>query len=123
MAHYAKVLNGIVTKVIEADADYINAYIDDSPGAWVESVESERLASIGDTWDGSNFYPPKPYASWIWNSDNIRWESAVDYPDNGNPHRWDEETNSWVEVDPQPAGDGTSPGGGGPDSDQDYKYD
>ena len=37
MAHYAKVKNGIVTRVIVAEAEFFDTFIDDSPGKWIKT--------------------------------------------------------------------------------------
>ena len=37
MAHFAKVVDGIVDKVIVAEPDFFDTFVDDSPGEWVQS--------------------------------------------------------------------------------------
>ena len=37
MAHFAKVNNGIVTKVIVAEQEFIDNMIDNEPGKWVQT--------------------------------------------------------------------------------------
>ena len=37
MAHYAKVVDGKVVKVIVADTEFFNTFVDDSPGEWIET--------------------------------------------------------------------------------------
>ena len=37
MAHYAKVLDGIVTTVIVAEAEFFDTYVDDTPGEWIQT--------------------------------------------------------------------------------------
>ena len=36
MAHYAKIVDTKVTKVIVADAAYFDDFVDDSPGTWIK---------------------------------------------------------------------------------------
>jgi len=122
MAHYAKVSNGIVTKVIVAEADFFNNFVDDSPGKWIqtsyntrggkhynpetgeESTDKEPLrknyAGIGYTYDEVRdaFIPPQPFNSWILNEDTCLWESPVPYPTDGKMYKWDEEAGNWVEL-------------------------
>ena len=43
MAHYAKVVDGVVTQVIVAEADFFNTFVDDSPGEWVQTSYNTRL--------------------------------------------------------------------------------
>jgi hypothetical protein len=42
MAHYAKVLNGIVQKVIVADSEFFKTFVDDSPGTWLQTSYNTR---------------------------------------------------------------------------------
>ena len=37
MAHYAKVLNGVVTRVIVADQDFIDNLVETEPGEWIQT--------------------------------------------------------------------------------------
>lgn len=42
MAHYAKVRQGKVIKVIVADASFFDNFIDDSPGTWIKTSYNTR---------------------------------------------------------------------------------
>ncbi len=42
MAHYAKVCDGKVLKVIVADEDYINSFVDTEPGEWIQTSCNTR---------------------------------------------------------------------------------
>lgn len=42
MAHYAKVTNGKVVKVIVAEASFFDNFIDDSPGQWIQTSYNTR---------------------------------------------------------------------------------
>lgn len=42
------------------------------------------------------FIPPKPYPSWLLNTNIYQWEAPVPYPDDGKIYVWDEQTQSWV---------------------------
>jgi hypothetical protein len=113
MAHFAKVVNGTVTKVIVAEPDFFETYVDNSPGKWIQTSYNtyggehtlggtplrKNFAGVGFTYDADldAFIPPKPYDSWTLNETTCLWESPVDYPESG-VHTWDEETSSWVEV-------------------------
>ena len=37
MAHYAKVINGIVDQVIVAEPEFFDTFVDSSPGEWVKT--------------------------------------------------------------------------------------
>lgn len=42
MAHFAKVVDGTVTKVIVAEPEFFNTFVDDSPGRWVKTSYNMR---------------------------------------------------------------------------------
>jgi hypothetical protein len=42
------------------------------------------------------FIAPKPYNSWILNTDTCRWEAPIPYPTDGKFYSWDEPTKNWV---------------------------
>ena len=42
MSHYAKVQNGYVTKVIVAEAEFFDTFVDDSPGEWIQTSYNTR---------------------------------------------------------------------------------
>jgi hypothetical protein len=119
MSHYAKVLNGIVTKVIVAEASFFNTFVDDSPGTWIQTSYNTRggvhyapnsntpdggvalrgnYAGIGFTYDATHdvFYPPQPYLSWTLNQTTWLWDAPTPYPSTGGPYKWDEATLAWV---------------------------
>jgi len=126
MAHYAKVADGVVTKVIVAEADFFDTFVDDSPGTWIQTSYNTKggvhygqdgnpdggvalrknFAGIGFTYDATRdaFIPPQPYASWTLNEDTCQWDCPLPYPTDGNKYRWDEDahqadnTTGWVEV-------------------------
>ena len=86
MANYAKVINNVVTRVIVADANFINSFVENEPGIWVETTN----ASIDWNYDGNNFYSPQPFNSWTLNTDTYVWEAPLDYPTDGKVYRWNE---------------------------------
>jgi len=42
MAHFAKVQDGTVTKVIVAEPEFFNTFVDDSPGQWIKTSYNIR---------------------------------------------------------------------------------
>lgn len=123
MGHFAKVSNGIVTKVIVAEADFFNNFVDDSPGQWIQTSYNTRggvhyqpntnepsedqskalrknYAGIGYTYDSTRdaFIPPQPFNSWTLNEDTCLWDSPVTYPEDGKLYKWNEELVNWEEV-------------------------
>ena len=120
MGHYAKVVDGIVTKIIVAKKDYFDTFVDNEPGEWVKtsyntfggvhyvpgnnsdlSTPSEsqekslrkNYAGIGYTYDKERdaFIPPKPEDSWILNEETCQWECPLPYPTDGKSYDWDDD--------------------------------
>jgi len=62
----------------------------------------KNLAGIGYTYDAAldAFVPPKPFPSWLLNTEICRWQAPTPYPSDGKLYSWDEATQSWVEVTP-----------------------
>jgi len=114
MAHFAKVNNGIVEKVIVAEAEFFDTFVDDSPGNWIETSYNtsagihhlgdtpvrKNFAGAGDIYDATRdaFYAPQPYASWTLVEATCQWTAPTAYPDDGKKYNWDEDTRAWVEI-------------------------
>jgi len=104
MGHYAKIEDGIVTKIIVAEANYFNDFIDDTPGEWIKTSYNTRggvhfapnshtpddkkplrknYAGIGWKYDKERdaFIPEKPYPSWVLNEDTCLWKAPVEKPE------------------------------------------
>jgi len=60
----------------------------------------KNYAGIGYTFDEARdaFIPPKPFASWVLNEDTCLWEAPVAHPNDGKFYSWDEENQSWNEL-------------------------
>ena len=101
---FAKVKNGIVIEVMVADQEFIDSYVDSTPGNWLETRKDgsirKNYAGIGFSYDSTRdaFIPPKPYPSWILNEETCLWEAPVAYPDDGNEYKWNETDQQWDEV-------------------------
>lgn len=113
MGHFAKVENGIVTKVIVAEPEFFETFVDSTAGKWIQTSYNtyggqhpegrplrKNYAGIGYTYDSERdaFIPPKPFDSWLLNEDTCLWEPPIPMPEDDNMYTWDEETISWVEV-------------------------
>jgi len=119
MGHFAKVVDGKVTQVINAELEFFDTFVDSSPGAWIQTSYNTRggihyapnsntpdggvelranYAGIGYTYDQVNdvFYAPQPYPSWTISAPTWEWQAPVPYPASGGPYIWDEATQSWV---------------------------
>ena len=117
MAHFAKVVDGIVEQVIVAEQDFI----DTQEGTLVQTSYNTRggvhlgqdlepdggvalrknYAGIGFTYDSDRdaFYEPKPYPSWVLDEDTCWWNAPVDYPTDDKLYKWDEESGQWTEIE------------------------
>jgi hypothetical protein len=110
MAHFAQVVDGVVTQVIVADTqEWCEANLG---GVWVQTSYNTKgnqhpegrplhknYAGIGYTWDGIGFAEPKPFDSWTLDSETYFWQAPTPYPtEEGKFFKWNEETLSWVEV-------------------------
>lgn len=77
-------------------------------GNWVQTSYNNnfrvRYAGIGFTYNRQYdaFIPPKPYPSWTLNTTTFEWQAPVPYPNDGKFYYWDEGTQSWQLVEPQP---------------------
>lgn len=114
MSHFAKVLDGKVLKVIVAEQDFFDNFVDDSPGKWIQTSYNtfggkhllggtpirKNYAGIGYIYDSIRdaFYEPQPYPSWKLNEETCLWEAPIAMPLDGKAYIWDEESLSWQEV-------------------------
>ena len=45
------------------------------------------------------FYAPQPFDSWTLNEDTCLWAAPTPMPEDDNDYGWNEETQSWDQVD------------------------
>jgi len=59
----------------------------------------KNFAGIGCTYDSvlDAFIYPKPYPSWLLNTETCQWQAPVPYPNDGKNYYWNEDTQQWVE--------------------------
>lgn len=121
MGHYAKVIDGVVTQVIVADATYFDTFIDTEPAQWIKTSYNtnggihyipntnepspdqskalrKNFAGIGFTYDSVRdaFIPPNPFPSWTLDEFSCTWVAPKPYPQDGKSYKWDETTLEWV---------------------------
>ena len=105
MAHYAKVVDNLVTQVIVAEAEFFDSFVDTSPGQWIQcsynSTIRKNYPGIGYTYDSVRdaFIAPRPYPSWTLNETTCVWESPVAWPTGDAEYVWNETDQSWDEVE------------------------
>lgn len=108
MAHFAKVENNVVTKVLhvpdahESDGQgYLNSIGLD--GEWVQTSYNNNIrgvyAGIGYAYDRERdaFVPPQPYPSWTFDEAQWGWVAPIAMPTEGS-YEWEEASTSWVAV-------------------------
>ena len=112
MAHFARIENGLVTKVIVAEQDFV----DGQDGQWVQTSYNTRagihyapnsndpdegialrknFAGIGYAYDEQRdaFIPPKPFPSWLLDEPTCTWEAPILRPEGD--YWWNEEIQAW----------------------------
>ena len=101
MSKYALVKDGKVVNVISGNnlsEDILASLKTDHSVDNIFLVEDEVTVRIDDTYDGTDFIPPKPFTSWTWNSTNKEWEAPIPAPTTGpkgSYAEWNESTGSW----------------------------
>jgi hypothetical protein len=114
MAHFAEVIDGVVTRVIvvnnnellvdgvEVAQKGIEFVASLFSGTWIQTSYNnnfrKNFAFVGGTYDSvrDEFVLPSPFASWTLDSNND-WQPPTPKPE-GDFYCWDEESLSWVEV-------------------------
>jgi hypothetical protein len=113
MGHFAKVVNGVVARVIVAEPEFFNSFVDESPGEWIQTSYNTRggvhilggsplrknFAGAGYTYDAQKdaFIPPQPFASWTLNEETCLWDAPSPCPQDGNNYVWIEPT-GWEKI-------------------------
>jgi len=117
MSHFAKVENGIVTKVIVAEQEVIDSEIFGT--GWVQTsyntfkgvhydsitnLPDEKpalrynYARIGSIYDKINdvFYLAQPFPSWVLDKTSWTWKPPIMKPTDGQNYIWDENIKDWI---------------------------
>jgi hypothetical protein len=121
MSHFAYVdENNVVTNVIVIEQNVVDTGAFGDPARWVQTSCNtmgnvhygpdgfpdggiplrKNYAGIGFTYDPvlDAFIAPKPYPSFLLDTETCLWQPPTPYPSDGNLYNWDEETLSWVQV-------------------------
>ncbi len=123
MAHFAKVVDGVVTQVIVAEPEFFDTFVDSSPGQWIQTSYNTRggvhynpetgepsadqskalrknYAGIGYSYNAQRdaFIPPKPFASWLLDDQTCLWQAPAPYPTDGGRYTWNEASQTWDAV-------------------------
>jgi len=120
MAHFAKIVDGMVTQVIVAEPEFFQNFLDSTPGQWIQTSYNTRggiyydpqtnqpgtdqtkalrknYAGIGYTYDQARdaFIAPKPFDSWVLDESSCRWFPPIPYPNDGKRYFWNEDIKNW----------------------------
>jgi len=60
-----------------------------------DSAVSCDECGVGSYFYNGDFYPPKPYTSWVIDEETTSWKAPIEYPTDGKTYKWDEESVSW----------------------------
>ena len=119
MAHFARVINGLVVEVIVAEQDFIDNNQWHNWETWVQTSYNtyggkhydpktrevdtkpplrKNYAGIGFRYDKEldAFIPPQPYPSWKLNTDTCLWEPPIPYPQDNKEYIWNEAEQEWT---------------------------
>ena len=116
MAHFVRIENGVVVQgIVVSDKDTADEHGVEKEeigiafcsnllgGTWKQTSYNARIrknyAGIGYTYDETldAFVPPKPFNSWLLDTDKAQWKAPVDMPTDDKRYTWNEATTSWVE--------------------------
>jgi hypothetical protein len=122
MAHFAKVRDGKVVEVLVMEPEFLETFVDETPGEWIQCSYNTRggvhydpetrepsadqtkalrknYPSIGFTYDPVRdaFFSQQPYNSWTLNEDTCMWEPPVPYPTDADTvlYAWNDQDQIW----------------------------
>ena len=104
MAHFAEIdNNNIVTRVLVFSDTYTESDCTALlGGAWIQTSYNNNIrknfAGKGYTYDSNldAFIAPKPYNSWILDTDACKWEAPIEQPEGD--YTWNEDKLIWEEI-------------------------
>jgi len=120
MAHFAKLdENNVVLEVNVVDNNVLNslpfpesepvgiAFLTEWSGGYTNWKQTsynasfrKNFAGIGYTYNQTvdAFVPPKPFNSWLLDTNIAQWQAPILYPNDGKTYIWNEIAQSWVEI-------------------------
>ena len=114
MKYFAKVLDEKVVNVIVAEQEFIDNFVDTSPGMWIQTSYNtvggihtdggtplrKNFASEGFAYDVDKdaFIPPQDFPSWTLNETTCLWEAPTPMPSDGQSYVWNETDTQWEQM-------------------------
>lgn len=118
MAHFAKLdennvvidVNVVANDALDSNNEELSgiAFLTEWSGGYTNWKQTsyngtfrKNYAGIGYTYDPIRdaFIPPKPFPSWILNESICLWEAPISYPTDGKFYNWNEESQTWDEIE------------------------
>ena len=114
MAHYAFLNQDLIVTEVIVGIDENELIEGKDPETWYGEFREQlckrtsyngnirkNYAGIGYRYDEDldAFIPPKPFDSWTLNEDTCQWEAPVSHPNDGELYTWNEEAQSWDQLD------------------------
>jgi hypothetical protein len=113
MAHYAELAADnrvirviVIPNEVEPTEEEGIAYCEQlfGGGIWRKTSYNatirKNFAGTGYSYDifRDAFIPPQPFPSWLFDDATCRWNPPTPMPDDGKYYRWDEYSQTWVEL-------------------------
>jgi hypothetical protein len=97
--------NEVTNKILVDDQSFIDTLPNSNEFIRVSEDNGEDgfpVLEIGFSYndDLGKYIAPKPFDSWVLNSETGFWEPPTSFPDDGKFYIWDEETISWIHPKP-----------------------
>ena len=112
MSHFAEVIDGIVTRVIVADQEFIDTL--DNSTQWIQTSYNthgginkrtdipirKNFAGVDMTYDKDRdaFIGHNQYPSWTLNEESCLYEPPTPYPNDDKLYSWNEDSQEWIEL-------------------------
>ena len=105
MAHFAEIdNNNIVIRVLVFNDNYTDSDCTALLGGnWIQTSYNNNIrknyAGIGYTYDSNldAFIAPKPFNSWVLDTDTCKWEAPIEQPEGD--YTWNEDKLSWDKIE------------------------
>ena len=103
----AFIIENKVVDILQTDERLAAIFLSQPEIINISSLEEKSFPSVDWKYDTllEKFIPPKPFDSWTFNNEQMRWEAPIAFPqgdpDNGIYYVWDEETTSWKLSQPE----------------------
>ena len=105
MAHFAEIdNNNIVIRVLVFNDNYTDSDCTALLGGnWIQTSYNNNIrknyAGIGYTYNSNldAFIAPKPFNSWVLDTDTCKWEAPIEQPEGD--YTWNEDKLSWDKIE------------------------